>query len=212
MKKIILSLVVVQQIFFCGFTFAQSVAPTPVKEPTPISSPTVTFSHVGDSGVYGIVGIIQEFGGWLLLIAGALAIVMVILGGVRYMVSMGNPQQTEGAKKTIMYALIGLIVIVLSGSVAKLVTFFFTSPPQPQAVKDVSAKIKAGEVQGKVSQCQYNGKTVFNVPRKPEGRDAYISELLDTDGKLICYTDGGMSGKGDLSKCPGFDPAKCPAK
>lgn len=202
----------IQQIFSCSFAFGQTPS-TPVKEPPPLTNtPTATFSHVGDSGIYGIVGIIQEFGGWLLLIAGALAIVMVIYGGLRYMVSMGNPQQTEAAKKTIMFALIGLVVIVLSGSIVKLVTYFFTSAPQPAVVQSSAAKIKSGEIKGKITQCQYNGKQVFNTPIPSKGPDSFTSALYDEKGALLCYTSGGFTGKGDLSMCPGFDPAKCPAK
>lgn len=209
MKRKSLLVLIFFYFFLGGFVFAQA----PVKEPPPINAPTVTMSKIGDQGIYGIAGIIQKFGGWLLLIAGAVAVVMIIVGGVRYMISMGNPQQTEGAKKTIIYALVGLIVIISSFSIARIVTFLFSSTPQPEIVKEISDKIESGEIQGKVSQCQYNGEVVFNTPIPSQGPDSYISALYNAEGEVICYTDGGISGKGDIiSKCPGFDPTKCPAQ
>lgn len=209
MKKKILLFIIIQQMLLSCFVFTASSALAQVKEPSPVTSPTVTMSRVGDQGIYGISGLIQKFGGWLLLIAGALAVVMIVLGGLRYMASMGNSQQAEGAKKTILYAVIGLIVVVLSAFIAKLVIFFFTSSAQPQPVKDIAAKIKSGEIKGEISQCQYNGQTVFNAPIPFQGPDSYSSALHNIKGEIICYTSGGFTGKGDLSKCPGFDPSKC---
>jgi len=57
---------------------------------------------------------IKAVGNWLLGIAGLVAVVFLVIGGIRYIVSAGNPTQTEGAKKTIIYALVGLAVIVLA--------------------------------------------------------------------------------------------------
>lgn len=59
----------------------------------------------------------------ILTIAGALVVVMVIIGGIRYIISAGNPQMVEGAKKTIIYALVGLAVIVLSAAILNTVNF-----------------------------------------------------------------------------------------
>ncbi|MDO8507018.1 MAG: pilin [bacterium] len=59
----------------------------------------------------------------ILTIAGALVVVMVIIGGIRYIISAGNPQMVEGAKKTIIYALVGLAVIILSAAILNTVNF-----------------------------------------------------------------------------------------
>jgi heme/copper-type cytochrome/quinol oxidase subunit 2 len=54
--------------------------------------------------------IINYFLGFL----GLIAVVMVIYGGVTYVVSAGNDEAIGNAKKIIMYALIGIIIILLS--------------------------------------------------------------------------------------------------
>lgn len=45
---------------------------------------------------------------------GLIAVIMVIYGGVTYVISAGNDDAIGNAKKIIMYALVGIIVILLS--------------------------------------------------------------------------------------------------
>ncbi len=49
-----------------------------------------------------------------LLISGSLAILFIIIGGFRYMTARGNTTSVAAARKTILAAVIGLVVIVLS--------------------------------------------------------------------------------------------------
>ena len=46
-------------------------------------------------------------------LAGIVLFVMLLLGGFRYLTSSGDPKVAEAAKKTITYAIGGLIVILL---------------------------------------------------------------------------------------------------
>lgn len=50
----------------------------------------------------------------LLLFAGAVAVLFLIIGGFRYVVSTGNPDQVDAAKRTILYAVLGLIIIFIA--------------------------------------------------------------------------------------------------
>lgn len=50
----------------------------------------------------------------LLIFSGAVAVLFLIIGGFRYIISSGNAEQVEGAKKTILYALLGLIIIFIA--------------------------------------------------------------------------------------------------
>lgn len=47
-------------------------------------------------------------------VAGLVSVAYIIVGGVQYMTSSGDSSKTEKAKKTILYALIGLVVCALS--------------------------------------------------------------------------------------------------
>jgi len=50
----------------------------------------------------------------LLYIVGALSVIMLIYGGIRYTVSGGNDKNIAAAKNTIMYAIIGLVISFLA--------------------------------------------------------------------------------------------------
>lgn len=50
----------------------------------------------------------------LLIWGGAVALLFIILGGFRYMISLGNPEGVEKARHTVLYAVLGLIIIFVS--------------------------------------------------------------------------------------------------
>jgi amino acid transporter len=52
---------------------------------------------------------------------GIVAVIFIIIGGINYMTSAGDTSKLEKAKKTILYALIGLIVCALSFAIVNLV-------------------------------------------------------------------------------------------
>lgn len=54
-------------------------------------------------------------------IAGAVAVIMVVLGGISYILSAGDPQKTAKAKDTILYAVIGLAVAILANVIVVFV-------------------------------------------------------------------------------------------
>lgn len=68
-----------------------------------------------------LIGAITTIVNILLMVVAVIAAVMLVLGGVRYIISQGDEDQTEKAKNTILYALIGLIVIGLSAVVVNFV-------------------------------------------------------------------------------------------
>ena len=53
--------------------------------------------------------------------AGLVAVIFVIIGGVNYMTSTGDPGKAKKAKDTILYALIGLVISVLSFAIVNFV-------------------------------------------------------------------------------------------
>lgn len=64
----------------------------------------------------GAPGILTSISRVIFIFAGAVAVTFLILGGYRYITSQGNQDLVEKAKKTIIYALIGLIVVFISAS------------------------------------------------------------------------------------------------
>ncbi|MEX0749024.1 MAG: hypothetical protein WD467_01995 [Candidatus Saccharimonadales bacterium] len=70
-------------------------------------------SGVADS-LFGSGGVFESIANTLLSLLGAIAVIMLIIGGFRYVVSGGDSSAVEGAKNTILYAIIGIIVAFLS--------------------------------------------------------------------------------------------------
>lgn len=50
----------------------------------------------------------------LSVIVGVIAVIMIIVGGLRYITSGGNDTSVTSAKNTILYAVIGLIIVALA--------------------------------------------------------------------------------------------------
>lgn len=55
------------------------------------------------------------------VVIGIIAVVMIMIGGVKYVTSQGDSNQTNSAKNTILYAAIGLVIAALSQVVVRFV-------------------------------------------------------------------------------------------
>ena len=58
----------------------------------------------------------------LLFLVGAISVIMLIVGGIRYVVSAGDQNAVTGAKNTILYAIVGIIVSFLAYAAVNFVT------------------------------------------------------------------------------------------
>ena len=57
----------------------------------------------------------------LSLIVGIIAVIMVIIGGLKYIISSGDSSNINSAKNTILYALIGLVIVALAQVLVRFV-------------------------------------------------------------------------------------------
>ena len=60
-------------------------------------------------------------------VVGIIAVVMIIIGGVRYITSNGDSGNVNNAKNTILYAIIGLVVVALAQIIVRFVLARFTT-------------------------------------------------------------------------------------
>jgi hypothetical protein len=76
------------------------------------TSPDRIAAATGGTGDFKslLLSIINYFLGFL----GVLAVLMVVYGGVLYIIASGDPQKADKGKKIIMYAIIGIVIILLS--------------------------------------------------------------------------------------------------
>ncbi len=71
-------------------------------------------------------GIFTQIVNVMLFIIGAVAVIMLIIGGIRYTTSNGDANQVTAAKNTILYAIIGIIVAILAYAIVNFVVTSFS--------------------------------------------------------------------------------------
>jgi hypothetical protein len=73
---------------------------------------------LADGGINDLLTNVINF---ISLIVGFVAVVMIIVGGFKYITSGGDSGNVTGAKNTILYAIIGIIIVVLAQLIIRLV-------------------------------------------------------------------------------------------
>ena len=61
----------------------------------------------------------------LLFLMGAISVIMIIVGGIRYATSQGDQTQMQSAKNTILYAVIGVVVSIAAYAIVSFVVTQF---------------------------------------------------------------------------------------
>lgn len=79
------------------------------------------------SDLFGNGGIFTTAVNLMLFIIGAVAVIMIIYGGFRYIISGGNSSNVTTAKNTILYAIIGVVVAILAYAIINFVVTNFES-------------------------------------------------------------------------------------
>ncbi len=70
---------------------------------------------IGDNGVF------SRITNTVLLIVGLISVIMLVYGGLRYILSGGDSKKVTDAKNTILYAIIGLIISMLAYAIVHFV-------------------------------------------------------------------------------------------
>lgn len=116
-----------------GLTFlapasVSAITPTPATCTTPdvtggvSSGANCVRPTSANRGLFGTNGIFVTVANVLIFIIGAIAVIMLIIGGIRYTISQGDQNAITSAKNTILYAIIGIVVAVLSFGAVQFVT------------------------------------------------------------------------------------------
>jgi hypothetical protein len=74
----------------------------------------LTGGSCGGSGQAGINHLLKVVLNILSAIAGLIAVIMVIIAGIKFSTSGGDGQKLASAKGTLIYAIVGLVVVALS--------------------------------------------------------------------------------------------------
>lgn len=77
--------------------------------------------ETGNSAAERVDQIVSQVIDILSLVVGVVAVVMIIVGGLRYITSGGESGSVTGAKNTILYAVVGLIVVAMAQVIVRFV-------------------------------------------------------------------------------------------
>ena len=96
-------------------------APTAFAQSTILDGVNAARGEGQPSELFGDGGVVSTITNIMLFIIGALSVVMIIWGGIRYTISGGSSSAVSAAKNTIMYALIGLVIAFLAFAIVNFV-------------------------------------------------------------------------------------------
>lgn len=83
-------------------------------------TPSCTDSTNTDAN-QGLKDLAGKITNWFSIIVGAISIIMIIYGGFRYITSGGDSGKVGSAKNTLIYAIIGLIIVALAQLIVRFV-------------------------------------------------------------------------------------------
>lgn len=99
-------------------------APTSV--PVPSGLPRIATGGLRDS-IGPMISTVLNF----LFIAGVvLAVIFILVAGIRYITSQGEPQKIAEARQSLMYAIIGLVIVIASYFIVSGVLFLVGAQPR----------------------------------------------------------------------------------
>ena len=75
----------------------------------------------GDNAIYGPHGVVTLIVNILSVIIGVAAVVVIIVAGIQYMLSTGDPTKVNNAKNAILYAVVGLVIAVAARTIVLFV-------------------------------------------------------------------------------------------
>ncbi len=115
----------IRSLMLAALVLSPAVAIAKVSAPHPLLAASAQATNVctgvgaasGQSGCDGGKGLGVNFktiANTLIFLVGAIAVIMIIIGGLRYVLASGDSAALKSAKDTVLYALIGVAVSLLA--------------------------------------------------------------------------------------------------
>ncbi|MFA6096696.1 MAG: hypothetical protein WC788_03670 [Candidatus Paceibacterota bacterium] len=108
-----------KKIYFSLIVFAISIAQE-------TNATLSTFDFTSPIEKTDVKIILTDFLKWLLTVVGSFAFLALIIAGISYMTSMGNVEKAKKAKKSVLWIIGGLVLILLSYSILVVLDSIFT--------------------------------------------------------------------------------------
>ena len=93
--------------------------------------------------LFGDTGVFKQITNTILYIVGIIAVVMLIIGGIKYLLSGGDSKKVTDAKNTVLYAIIGLVIAFLAYAIVNFVIRALPSSYDEERANSTSLLINA---------------------------------------------------------------------
>lgn len=142
MKRIILALIA-SSIFMVALSMVQSTPIAIAQEAVPVSptGPTIgdkvcqgllstetgqkldsaTVASCSENGEQSFSGLTRRIIDIFSIVVGSVSVIMIIIGGFRYIISGGDSSGVTAAKNTILYAIVGLVIVLFSQIIIRFI-------------------------------------------------------------------------------------------
>jgi len=112
-----------QQVLIAADTDSDAFKPTLIPRPNTLPGPTPE-AQVAEGGTRNIFinRILPYLAIGMIGMGGGMALLFIIIGGVRFATSYGNEENIKKAKEQVIYAIVGFLVALLSYTIVTAVT------------------------------------------------------------------------------------------
>lgn len=108
-----------------------------VSPPPPADSSTFTLPNPLSS--QSITDILDKIIDFMLIVAGPVAVIMTIYAAYLFITAGDNQERIKTARKTLMYVIIGVAILILSKGIVSLTKSFLVTPPAAtQVIKNIT--------------------------------------------------------------------------
>ncbi len=84
-------------------------------------TPGVTINNCLENGDASFSGLTKRIINIFSVVVGTVSVIMIIIGGFRYIISGGDSAGVSGAKNTILYAIVGLVIVLFAQVIIRFV-------------------------------------------------------------------------------------------
>lgn len=123
MKKLKFILVAFVSLFVFNLTLSPAYAQDPLKDSIECSVNSVSGRNCNDNtnASSSLTNTVRNILNVFSIIVGIVAVVMIVVAGFRFVTSAGDEQAVKSARSTILYAVVGLVVVALSQVIVQFV-------------------------------------------------------------------------------------------
>ena len=99
--------------------------PTPAAGAAGLIANSAASACGSNCGSSSITNIFHSLTNVLIFLVGSISVIMIIIGGLRYVLSNGDSKGAESARNTILYSVIGIVISIAAYGIVVFVTTNF---------------------------------------------------------------------------------------